>query len=136
MRNLKIAGLAVGILLILALPASAAVRFRGGIGIGPAFGPWGWYSPFYGPYLAYGPYPMAYSNAGELKLTTNVKDADVYINGAFAGKAAKLKSIWLPPKEYNVEIRATGYAPYSERIYVLPGRTIRVQADLAAAPGA
>ncbi len=76
---------------------------------------------------------MAYSNAGELKLSTNVKDADVYINGAFAGKAAKLKSIWLPPNEYNVEIRAAGYAPYSERIYVLPGKTIRVQADLAAA---
>ncbi len=142
MKRLKIAVLVLGVFVIAALPAGAAIRFRGGIVAGPAFGPWGWYSPYYygpgaysyGPYLPYGPYPLAYSNAGEVKLKTNVKDADVFINGALAGKASKLKSIWLPPNGYNLEIRAAGYTTYSERIYVIPGNTIHVQADLTAAP--
>jgi hypothetical protein len=140
MRSLKVAGLVLGAFLIMTLPASAAVGFRGGIVLGPAFGPWGWYSPFfYGPYGwygSYGLYPAYYSNAGELKLKTNVKDADVYINGAYAGKAAKLKSMWLRPDAYNLEIRAAGYAPYAERIYLMPGKTRQVKAELVAAPKA
>ncbi len=134
MRTLKIAGVVMGAFLILALPASAATRFRGGFTAGPTFGFGGWYGPFFGPFVPYGPYPVAYSNAGEVKLSTNVKDADVFINGAFAGKASKLKSMWLPPSEYSLEIRAAGYAPFAERIYVVPGKTIRVQADLITAP--
>ncbi len=78
--------------------------------------------------------PLVYSNAGEVKLKTNVKDADVYINGAFAGKAAKLKTMWLPQAEYNLEVRAAGYGSLASKIYVVPGKTINVQADLTAAP--
>ena len=132
MRNLKVAGLLLGASLIVTLPASAAVRFGGGFFVGPAFGPLGWYGPaFYGPYA---PYPVYYANLGQVKLSTNVKDADVYINNAYAGKAAKLKSIWLAPDGYNLEIRAAGYAPYAERVYVMAGKTIRVDAQLSAAP--
>jgi len=138
MRHLRVAGWVFGAFLIMTLPASAAVRFWGGIVVGPAFGAWGLYNPFfYGPYGwdgPYEPYPAYYSNAGELKLKTNVKDADVYINGAYAGKAAKLKSIWLRPDAYNIEIRAAGYAPYAERIYLLAGKSWQVKADLVAAP--
>jgi len=132
MRTVKVAGLFVGALLMAALPASAMVGFRGGFVIGPAFGPLGWYGPgLYGPY---GPYPAYYANVGEIKLSTNVKDADVFINGAYAGKAAKLKSMWLAPDGYNLEVRAAGYAPYSERVYVVPGKTMRVDAQLTAGP--
>ncbi len=134
MRNLRIAGLVLSAFLVVTLPASAAIRFRGGIVAGPAFGEWGWYSPFYGPYGWYGPYtpyPAYYSDAGRLELKTNVKDADVYINGAYAGKVAKLKSMWLRPDAYNIEIRAAGYAPYAERIYLLAGKTTQVKAELA-----
>ncbi len=134
MKSLKVAGLVVGAFLVMTLPASAAVRFRGGIVAGPAFGPCAWYSPFYyGSYGWYGPYPAYHANAGELKLKTNVKSADVYINGAYAGKASKLKSMWLRPDAYNLEIRAPGYASYAERLYVVPGKTIRVNVDLVPA---
>jgi len=137
MRNVKAAGLVLGAWLIMALPAGAALRFGGGIVVGPAFGYYGWYTPyFYAPYWWYGPYgayPM-YSNASELKLKTNVKDADVYINGAYAGKAAKLKTMWLRPDVYTLEVRAPGYAPYSERIYLVPGKISEVKADLVATP--
>ena len=64
--------------LIVALPAGAAVRYvRRGFGFGPSFGPWGyWYAPY-----SYGAYPMfSHPNAGEIRLDTNIKNADVYIN--------------------------------------------------------
>ncbi|MGD0309746.1 MAG: PEGA domain-containing protein [Acidobacteriota bacterium] len=75
-----------------------------------------------------------HQNAGELKLKTNVKDADVYINGAYAGKAAKLKSMWLQPDAYNIEIRAAGYTSCAERIYLLAGKSWQVKADLVPVP--
>ncbi len=138
MKKLKVAGWILSACLLMALPASAAGRFRGGIAVVPAFRPWGWYDPFYyGFYGFYGPYagyPPVYSTAGEVKLKTNVKDADVFINGAYAGKAGKLKSMWLRPDTYTLEIRAPGRAPYSERIYVVPGKTITVQANFDSAP--
>jgi PEGA domain len=140
MRGLRAAGLVLSAFLMLTLPASAAVHYRGRVVVGPAIGPWGWYSPFYGPYgfygpySWYGPYTVVHPNAGELKLKTNVKDADVFINGAYAGKAGKMKSTWLPSDAYNVEIRAAGYAPHAERIYLLPGKTVQVNAEFTAAP--
>jgi hypothetical protein len=138
MRNLKLAGLVLGAFLIMTMPASAAERFRGrGIVAVPSFNSWGWYNPyFYAPYWGNGyyvPNPY-YSNLGELKLKTNVKDADVYINGAYAGKAAKLKTMWLRPNAYNLEVRAAGYSTYAERIYLLPGKTMQVKVDFVATP--
>jgi hypothetical protein len=97
---------------------------------------WGWHDPFFygrlGPYGFYPPYPAVYANTGEVKLSTNVKDAEVFINGAFAGKAAKLKTMWLNPDAYNLEVRAPGYATYTTRIYVVPGKTLQVHAELTA----
>lgn len=117
--------------LIVALPAGAAVRYvRGGFGYGPAFGPWGY---GYGPY-AYGAYPMfSHPNAGQVKVDTNVKDAEVFINGAYAGTVGSLKSMWLRQGSYNLEVRSPGRARYAERIYVLNGKTLRVRPELRVA---
>ena len=137
MKTLKITGLLLAAAMIMTLPASAHGRFGGGVVVVPSIGAWNWYYPYFGPYGAYGPYPVyqgVSSGAGELKLTTNVKDADVFINGAYAGKASKLKTMWLRPDTYNLEVRAPGHAPYSERIYVVPGKTMRVDALLPSAP--
>src|SRR5215831_8732447 len=118
--------------LITVVPAEAH-GFRGGFVIGPAYRPWGWYSPYYGPYGFYGPYgyayPYAYRNAGEVKIKSNVKDAQVFINGSYAGTAKKLKSMWLRPDTYNLEIRAPGGEQFAERIYVVAGKTLRVRPD-------
>ena len=114
--------------LIVALPASAAVRYvRGGFGYGRAFGPWGyWYAPY-----TYGAYPwFSHPNAGEVKLETNVKDAEVFINGAYAGTVGSLKSMRLRQGAYNLEVRSPGRARYAERIYVVNGKTLRVRPEL------
>jgi hypothetical protein len=72
--------LAVAAMTLAPMSASAAVRvFVGGPVV---YG--GWYSPFWGPY--WGPYGYShYPNSGEVKLDTKVKDAQVFINGAYAG---------------------------------------------------
>ena len=120
--------------LIVALPAGAAVRHvRGGFGFGSAFGPWGYYGydPFY-----YGAYPVGFlhPDAGLVKLDTKVKDAEVYVDGAYAGTAGDLKSIWLRQGAYNLEVRSPGRTKFAERIYVLNGKTTHVRPELSVVP--
>ena len=139
LKSILMAVLISGVVSIATQPASASVRFRGGFFVGSAIRPWGWYAPYsYGPYGPYGPYgfygPYGYPSAGEVKLHTNVKDAEVFINGAFAGTASKLKTMWLRPNAYDLEIRAPDGARYTERIYVVAGKTVNVHADLHAEP--
>ena len=57
--------------------------------VAPAFG-WGGYAPYWGPY-PYGYYGYAPAT-GALKFDTSVKDAEVYIDGAYAGTVGKLKN--------------------------------------------
>ncbi len=123
---------------IAAQPVTAEGRFRGGFYVGPALRPWGWYAPYYygpyGPYAPFGPYgyygPYGYPNAGEVKLHTNVKNAEVFVNGAYAGTTSKLKTMWLRPNTYDLEIRAPDGSRYTERIFVVAGKTVSVHADL------
>ena len=118
--------LLLGAALTMMLPLGAQARFRGGFYYGSGFGPYGWYSPFYGPYL-YAPY--AAPNAGEVKLDTKVKDAQVFLNGSLAGTAGKLKSFWLPTGTYHIEIREPGRPPFAQQIYVVPGKTLQLHPD-------
>lgn len=64
--------------------------------------------------------------AGELKLDTKVKDAEVFINGAFAGRAGKIKSMYMSPGAYSVELRAPGRARYAERVSIVAGKTVKL----------
>lgn len=132
--------------LMVALPAGAnererSVRERGGgngravygsVYYGSAFGPWGAYG--YDPFF-YGAYPvMSHPNAGQVKVDTKVKDAEVFVNGAFAGTAKDFKSVWLRQGPYNLEVRSPGHQTYTARIYVLNGKTIRLRPDLRVEP--
>ena len=104
---------------------------RVGVFVGPAFVPFGGYGGWYGPY-AYGPYAVA-PNAGQVKLQTKVKDAQVFVNGSFAGTAGKLKTMWLRPGNYTIELRAQGLR-YAENIFVVAGKKITLNPDLYPAP--
>jgi len=119
--------------LVIAVPASAGVRgFRGGFGYGPRFGPWAY---GYDPFFYYGAYPIvSHPNAGQLKLDTKVKDAEVFVNGAFAGTAGELKSVWLRQGAYNIEVRSPGRTTYSEKVYVVNGKTLHLRPDLRVEP--
>ena len=115
--------------LLMSLPLSAAGRFiRGGFGYGGVYGPGYWGGPGY--YGSYAPYAFGTPNAGELKLETNLKDAEVFINGAFAGTAGKLKSMYLRPGTYSIELRSVGRARYAERVYIVAGKTLKVHPEM------
>ncbi len=62
---------------------------------------------------------------------SNLKDADVLINDSLAGKVRDLKTLWLETGAYNLKVQTENYAPYTVRIYVLGGKTLKVDANLA-----
>jgi hypothetical protein len=129
----KILLTAAAVLMTLA-PMSASAAVRGFVVVGrPYFGGYyGGYSPFWrgywGPY--WGPSVYAYPNSGEVKLDTKVKDAEVFINGAFAGTTHDNKTMHLRPGNYNIEIREMGHTQYAERIYVVAGKTLHLHPEL------
>ena len=100
--------------------------------LGPSFFPayFGWdplfYHPYYASGFAWGP------DMGQVKLRADVKDAEVFLDGAYAGAASERKSMWLDPGAYNLEVRATGKETYTKRIYVLSGKSLQVKAKLEA----
>jgi hypothetical protein len=107
--------------------APAAVRARVVVG-GPVYG--GFYRPYWGAYWgpAYNPYYFSNPNSGEVKLDTKVKDAGVYINGAYAGTTHDNKTMHLRPGQYNIEIRGMG-RPFAERVYVVAGKTLHLHPE-------
>jgi hypothetical protein len=128
-RRIRLAGVAVG---------AGFTRFSG-----PAYGPWGYYAPWayslWGyPYFGYDPYfyhPFFGTGfargpgMGEVRLRTEPKTAEVFIDGAYAGTVADLKTLWLEPGAYNIEVRSSD-EKFQRRIYVLSGKTLRIDARL------
>jgi hypothetical protein len=117
---------------VLTLPAAAQARVVGprfgGIAILPApvFGGF-WYNPYYwGPYGGYYYVPAV----GAVKFDTGVKDAQVFVNGAYAGTVGKLKTLHIRPGSYNIELRAPDGERYAEKIYVVAGKTLHLHPDL------
>ena len=121
----------------LAPMSASAARVRGGVVVvGPRYyGGWyggGWYDPFWGPYWGpgyVGPY-YAYPNSGEVKLDTKVKDAQVFIDGSYAGTTHENKTMRLRPGSYNIEIREGGERILAEQIYVAAGKTLHLHPAL------
>jgi hypothetical protein len=90
------------------------------------------YSPLYrpGPHWQYSPS----AGMGEVKLQSTQKSAEVLLNGAYAGITGDLKSIWLEPGAYDLEVKA-GHQRFSQRIYVLSGKSVKIRPTLNSEPG-
>lgn len=122
--------LVLAVTLMTLAPMSASAAVRGFVVVGRPY--YGWYAPYWGPYWGpayYGGY-YAHPNAGEVKLDTKVKDAQVFINGAYAGTTHDNKHMYLRAGSYNLEIREGGRVQYAERIYVVPGKTLHLHPEL------
>lgn len=101
--------------------ASAAVRVFVG---GPAIG-YGFYGPgYWGP--GYYGYYAPYNNSGTVKIDSKITDAQVFIDGAYAGTVKDNKTMHLRPGNYNFEVRHAGQTTFSERIYVTAGKTLHI----------
>jgi hypothetical protein len=144
-------------MLIGCLAASAAFADRprvrlGGVVVGASYtsgpawygyGPWGYGPGFYRPWWGlYDPFwtssylhPVLYGgyyngpNMGQIKLDAP-KDASVYLDGAFAGMASKLKTISLEPGIYQLEVKGSSGGEYRKKVYVLSGKTLDIRAEV------
>lgn len=67
---------------------------------------------------------------GEVRFRLNLPEADVYLDDGFAGKAKDLKTMWLEPGAYNLQVEAADHEPLAIRIYVLSGKTLKIDAKL------
>jgi len=95
---------------------------------GPLWGPyWGW-GPYWEPY--WGPVYNAHPNTGQVKLDTKVKEAQVFINGAYAGTTHDNKTMYLRPGQYKIEIQEPGHTPFVENVYVVLDKTVHLRPDL------
>ena len=121
----------LGAALLTLAPMSASAAVRGSVVVGrPYYG--GWYAPYWGPYWgpAYGGYYYGHPNAGEVKLDTKVKDAQVFINGAYAGTTHQNKTMYLRPGSYNIEIREGSQTQFAQKVYVVAGKTLHLHPEL------
>ncbi len=116
---------AAAALTLMPTAASAARVFvGGGFGYGPAFYPAYWGPAYYGP--VYG-----YPATGEVKIDTKSKDAQVFVNGAFAGYTKDAKTLHLRPGTYTVEVRGTNNQPVlNQQVFVLAGKTLHLHPEL------
>jgi hypothetical protein len=135
MINRILKGSAIALLALMMLaPMASAQRggfrgglggFRGGVAFGGYWGP-GWYGyPYYwgGPYGYYAGPP-----SGEVKLYAPAKSDQVFVDGAYAGEAGKMKHFNLPAGTHSVEVRDPSgqNSIFQNRIDVIPGKTIEV----------
>ena len=137
MNKLIVLSLLAVSLIMVALPANAAVRV--GIGLGYRYGgpvfrarPM-WFGPAYWAPPIYYAVPARSSNSGELKLDTKAKDASVYINGAFAGTVKELKTLWLRSGTYDIEIRNTNGGVFNEKVFVPIDKKVTIEPVFTAA---
>ena len=110
-----------GALMALApLAAPAAVR----VFVGPPALGYGFYSPYWGP----GPYGYyaPYANAGTVKIDSKAKEAEVFVNGAYAGLVKDNKTMHFRQGSYTIEIRVAGGSTFSENVFVTAGKTIHI----------
>jgi hypothetical protein len=110
-------------------------RYSGYPSYGYYSGFWGRRPDFFDPFLFW-PFAPGFTtgfvyqpNMGEVKIQTSNKTAWVYLDGAFAGRADHLRSMWLDPGVYNLEMR-DGNRRYGQRIYVLTGKTLKLTPEL------
>jgi hypothetical protein len=94
---------------------------------GPYYSPYGWgpyWGPYYGPYGYYGYYGP--NPLGEVRIKSPDKNAGIYINGAYAGRAGDLKRFYLKPGTYTIEQRIGGDVQ-KQSIYVISNRTVKIE---------
>jgi hypothetical protein len=100
---------------------------------------YGYYGPYYGPsYGYYGGYSRRYSDYGydygALRLKVKPREAQVYVDGYFAGVVDDYDGIFqklrLREGGHRIELRAEGYLPSIFEVMIVPGDKITYDQDL------
>lgn len=122
---------AIALLAVLSLDPMASAHRRVIVTGGGFFGP-AWYQPYnWGWGYGYPVYVTPVVNTGDVKLKA-AKDALVYIDDGYAGTAGKLKRFVLAPGTHTIALRdPSGHTYYQERVAVIRGKTVEVDAGPA-----
>ena len=120
--------------------------YRSGFHLGYlAYSPWGWMPAFYGnPYGGGygggygGVYQSRGYDLGALKIRVKPRDAEVYVDGYFAGHVDDFDGFWQSLKldggGYRIEIRKPGFETLQFDVHVQPDRTITYRGELRPTP--
>jgi hypothetical protein len=96
-----------------------------------------YYDPFWGPYYPwvgdsymgypYAVYPYDSHPTTDVKVKVTPKDADVYVDGYYAGRAGTLegilKRLHATPGGHAITVHLEGYRTITEHVYLAPGST-------------
>jgi hypothetical protein len=102
------------------------------------YDPYTWYPPsyypgYYGSYSS-GYYDPFFYDVGELRLIVSPRDADVYVDGYFAGRVDDYDGIFqalkLEAGAHHIQIVAQGYAPLNFDVRIEPNRKITYRGTL------
>lgn len=110
-------------------------------------GAFGWSPMFYAPWslmwstAGYGPYPWFGSttfNTGGLRLKMKPRDAQVFVDGFYAGVVDDFDGIFqslrLAPGGHKIEVRMPGFEPMVLDVHIQPDRTITWEERLRPTP--
>jgi hypothetical protein len=106
------------------------------------YDPYTWYSydPYYRPhaYYRYGTYDSYYYATGELRLQVRPHQAEVYVDGYFAGHVddfdGMFQGLRLEEGGHTIEIVAPGFEPLVFDVRILPGRKTTYRGELRPRP--
>ncbi len=147
-------------------PSYGRRYYAGAAGLGYYFyDPWSWYAGYgapgygwggyygsygsYGSGLGYGGYDGGYGSYGAyggpygwsiggVRLKVNEKDAEVYVDGYYAGIIDDFDGLWqqlrLDDGGYHIEIRKPGMSTLTLDVRVQPGRTTTYRGQMTTAP--
>jgi PEGA domain len=105
----------------------------GGVGIGGYYG--GWYGGGYQGYQSGGG-----DYEGRLRLKVKPKEAEVFVDGYFAGIVDDFDGVFqrlhIETGPHRIELRADGYEPLSFEVNIEPGRTLTYKGELKKLPEA
>jgi PEGA domain len=95
-----------------------------------------WYDPWYGGYPGYG-YPQTgggFSDEGLLRLKIKPRDAEVYVDGFFAGIVDEFDGVFqrlhLESGAHRIEVRAPGYETLTFDVRIVPDRKTTYQGEM------
>ena len=135
-----------------ARPVPARPVYGGGVYRGPAVyrpyyaSPY-WYGGYY-PYYGYGypfafsvgfgccgyPYGYAYDNSASLRLQVSPREAEVFIDGYYAGTVddfdGTFQRLHVEPGDHELEVFMTGHRSYQQKVYLQPGKTFNVRHEM------
>ena len=132
----RVMTLTVGLMMLGAISASAQPR-RGAILVVPpvvAHRPF-LYDPFWGPWspYAYG-YPYAVRPEASLRTEVTPKDAEVYVDGYYAGLASQFagafQRLHLRPGGHIITLHLEGFRTVTQDVYVRPDTTFKINTTM------